>query len=325
MKVLLGAAGATGAALGGLKVGGRRMRARANEFPGVPMAPWPPPGAKAFEVATRDGGTIYGMEQGPAGAPTVLLMHGITLTAEVWRNQFADLDPGLRVVAMDLRGFGKSVAGAAGYTIAALGNDTADVIEGLDLRDVVVAGHSMGGFALGEFLAAHPTVVKSRVRGAVLASSATRSPVSPAIEVMRYVTEPLSAWLEDHGGIVQRDADVSYLLVAKIAFGKHPEAPDVELTGRLTGEASLTVTHQFGTSIMGWDRREALESVSGVPTVILHGARDRIIPVGAAYTSVKHLRGARLEIVDGCGHMPMLERRERFASVVHELAGVTVR
>ncbi len=324
-KVALGTVASALAAAAGAKIAGRQLRRRGAEFPGVAQGSWPPADGEAFEVETRDGGTIRGTQRGPVDATTVVLLHGITLARDVWRNQFADLDPSLRVIAIDLRGFGESVAGERGHSVEALGNDVADVLERLDVRDAVVVGHSMGGMALCEFLAGHPEVRRARVRGAVLFSSSTNSPVTRAVGNIGHLLDPLARWADAHGGLPDFDDDVSYLMVAKIAFGKHPEADDVELTRALSRAASLVVTQEFGASILEYDRREALDSVSGLPVVVLHGTNDRIIPVGAAYTSVKHLVGARLEILPGCGHMPMLERRERVAEVLHSLAGVPVR
>ena len=323
-KFALGTAVAAVAAATGAKVAGRQLRRRGTEFPGVAQGPWPPTAGESFEIETRDGGVIRGTERGPRNGPAVLLLHGITLAADVWRNQFADLDPSLRVIAIDLRGFGDSIAGERGHTVDALANDVADVLEKLDVRDAVVVGHSMGGMALCEFLAAHPEVWRSRVRGAVLFATSMRAPVVSAVGHLAGLLDPLARWADSRGGVPDVDDDVSYLLVAKVAFGKHPEAQDVELTRALSRAASLVTTQEFGASILGYDRREDLEGVSGLPVVIVHGTDDRIIPVGAAYTSVKHLAGARLEILPGCGHMPMLERRERVAAVLHALAGVSV-
>ena len=103
---------------------------------------------------------------GATGRPLVLL-HGITLRADVWAPQFHQLADRYRVIAVDLRGHGESAAGADGLGIGRLGDDLATVLTALDLRDAIVVGHSMGGMTLMQFCGAHPDVLAERVAGLV--------------------------------------------------------------------------------------------------------------------------------------------------------------
>ena len=128
-------------------------------------------------VPTGDGGTLHYLERG-SGRPLVLL-HGITLRADVWAPQLHQLADRYRVIAVDLRGHGGSVAGSSGYGMGPLGDDVAAVLEGLDLRDAVVVGHSMGGMGLMQFCGAHPDVLGARVAGLVFMATRAHQVVPP--------------------------------------------------------------------------------------------------------------------------------------------------
>ena len=119
---------------------------------------------------SHDGGTIYTISRGSSrGAPVVVFCHGVTLSSRVWAKQFESFpDAGFRAVAFDSRGHGESSAGDTGHSLDNLADDLRTVLEALDLRDVILVGHSMGGMAVQAFAIRHPDVVDERVRGLVL-------------------------------------------------------------------------------------------------------------------------------------------------------------
>ncbi len=140
------AIGATAAAIGVAGLGGyRASRRRADRGP----APAPPadalfdlpPDVTRRTVATPDGGELHVIERGE-GRPLVLL-HGITLRADVWAPQFHQLAGRYRVIAPDLRGHGRSTAGSDGFGLLRLATDVATLLDALDLHEVVLVGHSM--------------------------------------------------------------------------------------------------------------------------------------------------------------------------------------
>ncbi len=124
-------------------------------------------------VATsRDGAQLQVRVAGPAdAAQTFVLAHGWTNDRRIWGPVARRLVvEGHRVVLWDHRGHGGSTAGDEGFTLEALGADLRAVLEELDLTDVVLAGHSMGGMASQAFLLEHPDARK-RVAGLVLVST----------------------------------------------------------------------------------------------------------------------------------------------------------
>src|SRR5258705_9187178 len=104
------------------------------------------PEGREVKVTTADGAVIAVTDLGDVDDPVVVLAHGWTNAREVWapvaRRLVAN---GRRVVLYDQRGHGASTVGADGHRIDALADDLRAILDALDLHDVVVAGHSMGG------------------------------------------------------------------------------------------------------------------------------------------------------------------------------------
>jgi len=131
------------------------------------------PDGEHLTVTTADGAELATLVAGPAGGPTVLLSHCWTGDSRIWAPVARRLvDSGHRVVLYDQRGHRHSTIGSDGLTVEALGSDLRAVLETLDLRDVVLAGHSMGGMAVQSFLIGHPTAGRERVAGLVLVATA---------------------------------------------------------------------------------------------------------------------------------------------------------
>src|SRR5579884_312235 len=135
-----------------------------------------PAGTVHRTLEASDGGRIHVVERG-AGRP-FLLIHGVTNSTEIWHYQLRDLvDAGYRVVAMDVRGHGRSTAGTDEYSLAAMADDAYCVIGDLGLRDVVAAGHSMGGMILLQLVADHPELMADGVVTALALIATAARPV----------------------------------------------------------------------------------------------------------------------------------------------------
>ena len=139
-------------------------------------------------LTAPDGGRIHVVERG-SGRPLVLV-HGMTMSSGIWSRQLAELSDRYRVVALDLRGHGRSAAGRDGFQIEAVAGDIAVALEGLDLEDAIVVGHSMGSMALIQFCASFAPARSRRVAGLVFLSA------SPGVVVpggVRWVSERIAA------------------------------------------------------------------------------------------------------------------------------------
>jgi pimeloyl-ACP methyl ester carboxylesterase len=128
--------------------------------------------ASAFKVERPDGAVLDGVSLGPEGGPMIVLSHCWTGSRATWDAVAARLvAAGRRVVLYDQRGHGASTMGPDAPTVDQLGEDLAAVLEAVDARGAVLAGHSMGGMALQALAVAHADVVAQRVRALVLAGT----------------------------------------------------------------------------------------------------------------------------------------------------------
>lgn len=253
--------------------------------------------------------------------PTVVLVHGFTLTLESWVYQRRALrEAGYRVVLMDLRGHGRSEEGeASSYTIGQLGRDLAEVIEQVAPEGpIVLAGHSMGGMTLMSFAGQFPDVLRERVIGAGLVAT---SP-GDMHEVDFGLGRPVAAFVYRLGpGAVGRLAgreaaltavhkagrDVESLLVHHFSFGSHVPLSVVRFTGRMVFGTKLEVVGAFLADIGGHDQNLSLAAFDGIETLVLVGSEDKVTPPAHSETIVAAIPGAEHVVVDEAGHMLPVE------------------
>jgi 3-oxoadipate enol-lactonase len=125
--------------------------------------PFPLPQGRTIRLPGR--GTTYLREfEGPPGAPTVVLIHGLTMTGDLnWFGTFAQLGRHFRVVAMDLRGHGRGMPAGWGFRLEDCADDVAALVRTLGLRSVIVVGYSMGGLVAQLVWRRHPRLVAGLV------------------------------------------------------------------------------------------------------------------------------------------------------------------
>ena len=275
-----------------------------------------PPDVVHHDIPSADGGSIHVIERG-SGRP-LLLIHGITLQAGVWAPQLHGLSDRYRVLAMDVRGHGLSTAGSDGFGRKIAARDVATVIEKLDLHNVVVVGHSMGGMILMEFAGDFPTLLEERVAGLVFMDTAAYQ-IAP--KVVLPVAKALGAGLRrglDRGlPVPQRrmgEDDLSWVMT-RIAFGSKPPARAVDQTRRFAMEIPQSTSLVSGIDLLDHDARKALQATK-TPSLILVGSRDLLTPVYAARRIAEFLPHARFEVLKGAGHQLMQERPAEFARLL---------
>jgi peroxiredoxin len=233
--------------------------------------------------------------------PVVVLIHGWPLSHRMWEGQVnALVAAGFRCVAYDRRGFGDSGRPAGGYDYDTFASDLNDLLAALDLRDVTLAGFSMGGGEVARYIGRYGT---GRVRKAMLIGAVPpfllKTPDNPAgIDrsvfdgMLQGVTVDRVAFLADFfknffnwtpGSGTPHD-DV-------IAFSKA-----IAWTASPLGTQQCIVA--FGTT----DFRADLAKID-VPTIVIHGDSDKIVPLEVSGAlSADMIAGARLEVVKGAPH-----------------------
>jgi len=319
------------AALGGVMVGlsvgaaakvaGHRVRRRHEA--GLDRLLDRPLGLREHSVATHDGGTVHLVEAAGDGRP-VMLLHGVTLQWWVWSALITELRDTHRVLAWDMRGHGQSVAGTEGVSIEAAAHDLATVLETLDLKEVIVVGHSMGGMELGRFAVQHPGVLAERVAGSVfLATSASSSSIrgiaGGLIAFSAATSRGAVAGLRNPRLALRwRDNDATAALV-RFAFGRRPTAKMVDDVRRMLADMPQQSLAEAGASIADHDVRSEVHAVR-IPTLVIVGDRDTLTPPRHARELARLIDGAELQVLPSVGHQVMQEAPELLAESIEKFS-----
>ncbi|MEQ1786583.1 MAG: alpha/beta fold hydrolase [Acidimicrobiales bacterium] len=268
------------------------------------------PEGQAHVVTTADGADLAVLVAGPDDGPTVVLAHCWTGMRAIWAIVARHLVlGGHRVVLYDQRGHGQSTLGDLPPSIEVLAHDLRTVLEAVDARDIVLAGHSMGGMSIQSYAREHPADFAERVRAVVLVATAARvlgRPL-PAAAVNRLMADGRAEWT--------RRGTVGHRL-ARGALGQQASREHVALT--LEGLAATTGTARAGflVAMASMDLRDAGPTLGQVPTTILVGTRDTLTPPRLGRQLAAGIPGADLHVIPGAGHMLPLESPDRIVDVI---------
>jgi non-heme chloroperoxidase len=272
-----------------------------------------PPGEAAV-VTTDDGARLAVTVAGgaTATAPTVVLPHCWTGARAVWVPVARRLVArGHRVVLYDQRGHGASTIGRRPITIARLGDDLGAVLDQLDVRDAVLAGHSMGGMTVMAHACRHADQEEGRARGLALIATAAhgvgrRQPMVRA--ALRTIPVERLMVRERLGCALVRST-----------FGLAPQRAHVDATRGQFATTLPAVRRECMSAMRAMDLRDGLRAVD-LPAVVVLGTLDRVLPNVLTRTIVDHLPGAELVELHGAGHMLPFERPDEVAAVIGSLA-----
>jgi non-heme chloroperoxidase len=264
-------------------------------------------GGEPFDVVVDDGAVLRGMAVGEG--PTVVLAHCWTGSRAVWAPVAARLvEDGRRVVLYDHRGHGASTRGTTDLTVARLGDDLATVLETLDVRDGVLAGHSLGGMTAMAMTIDHPEVAAERLRAQVLVATGA-SGVAAGLVGALYMRLTGERWAE------------------RIMAGRAGPAVTRMAVGREPRLAHLVATRDDFVAMPAADRLALLRAMSAmdlsaglagvtVPTTVVIGRRDLLTPPSLGRAVARSIPDARLVEVPGGGHMLPLEAPDLLAELI---------
>ncbi|HXF37254.1 MAG TPA: alpha/beta hydrolase, partial [Actinomycetota bacterium] len=261
---------------------------------------------------------------GDPGAPVLLLVHGFGLDMTVWHPQWAALAGRFRCVLVDLRGHGRSGA-APDLSLRAMADDVGAALDAAGPGPVVVVGHSMGAMAVIALAGDRPELFGPRVVGVVLIGAAAGDLLRGAIGGLSALLRPASVpqavrrldRLRRH--LLASRADVAALVARLTQFGPDPPRSAVEHVVALAARAPARVWSDGLSGLLATDLRPALEGVRA-PALVVVGDHDRITPVRGAEALAAGLPEARLEVIPGAGHLPMLERPEAVNALLSAFA-----
>ena len=250
-------------------------------------------------ITTKDGTQIYYKDWGEG--PPLVFSHGWPLSADAWEDQMIFLAArGYRCIAHDRRGHGRSGQPWNGNDMDTYADDLAELVAALDLRDAIHIGHSTGGGEVARYIGRHGT---GRVAKAVLISAVPplmlKTAANPGGLSISAFDELRAAVLTDRAQFF-KDLSLPFYGFnrpgAKISEGLRDS---FWLQGMLCGhKAAYDCIKAFSET----DLTEDLKKFD-VPTLILHGDDDQIVPIGAsALLSCKIVKGATLKIYPGAPH-----------------------
>ena len=250
-------------------------------------------------LATKDGTELYYKDWGE-GRP-VVFSHGGPLSADAWEDQMVFLgERGFRVIAHDRRGHGRSSQPFGGNDMDTYADDLAALFEALNLKGAVVVGHSTGGGEVARYIGRHGT---SRVSKAVLMSAVPPLMLKTAANPGGL---PLAAFDEIRASVAADRSQFWKDLSAPFYGANRPNAKvsqGVRDAFWLMGmQGSLKAELDCIKAFSETDFTEDLKKFD-VPTWIIHGDDDQIVPIGAsAQLSSKLVKNAKLKIYPGAPH-----------------------
>jgi pimeloyl-ACP methyl ester carboxylesterase len=252
--------------------------------------------------------------------PALLLLHGIGNNCQTWAGVIDRLAETHTVIAPDLLGHGNSDKPRGDYSIAAYANGMRDLLSVLDVEQATVVGHSLGGGIAMQMAYQFP----ERVDRLVLVNSGglgaevnfiLRAATLPGAEIVL----PL---------MVHRHVRTLAAGLGRV-FGALGHRPSSDLQGILEGFASLTTgeaqraflhTARSIIDISGQrvSARDRLYLAGDMPTLIIWGARDPMIPVAHAYDAHGAIPHSRLEVFESAGHFPFNDEPVRFSQALSD-------
>jgi 3-oxoadipate enol-lactonase len=246
-----------------------------------------------------------GYDEGGTGLP-VLFVHGFPHDRSLWTPQLQGLTVQARCLAVDLRGFCETTA-APPFSMDQYADDLAGFMDVLHVERAVIAGLSMGGYIALAMWRRHA----ARVRGLVLSNTRAGADGDEAREKRRN----LMAVARDQGSSAIADAMLTGML-GKTTRGKRPDI--VNSVHRMI--SSAPVDGVVGALQAMMDRPDSTPTLGtiDVPTLVVTGDEDTIIPAEEARSMHAAIRGSSLEVITGAGHLSNLERPAAFNHVVSE-------
>src|SRR5438445_3580262 len=224
-------------------------------------------------ITVKDGTTIYYKDWGKG--PVVTFSHGWPLSSDAWDGQLLFLaQNGFRVVAHDRRGHGRSSQAWSGNDMSGYADDLAAVIEALDLKDVVLVGHSTGGGEVARYIGRNGT---SRVAKAVLVGAIPpimlKTASNPGGTPMKVFDDIRAGVLSDRSQYF-RDFSAPFYGANRAGSKVSQGVRDMFWLWSMT--VDLKAAHDCVKAFSETDQTEDLKKFD-VPTMIIHGDDDQIV------------------------------------------------
>ncbi len=242
----------------------------------------------------NEGARLYWTEVG--SGPPVLLIMGLSFTHDMWFRTLPGL-AGYRAILFDNRGMGSSSVPSGLYSIRQMARDAAAVLTAAGTQSAYVVGASMGGMIAQEFALQFP----QRVGALVLACTSSSGLFG------RWPDLRFSAWIL--GTRFARDKQRRGLTSLLYADSTPPERIEEDIRiGNACTRTAAGFYSQFA-AIVKWHSYWRLPRIT-VPTLVLHGDQDRLIPLQNGKTVARRIPNARFQLIPGAGHILTTDQPE---------------
>ena len=275
-----------------------------------------PQGARALNGSGSQN-TVNYVDLG-SGSPAIVFVHGLSGSWQNWLENLPHFSKSHRVIALDLPGFGASELPPWEVTVESYARQLVGFCDELEAEDCIAVGNSLGGFIAAEAAIREPERFEKLVLVSAAGISHARMRRQPAETGARMAAAmaPLTLKLQKRSFLRPR---LRNSIFRSIFHRPH------ELGRELLWEQWVHGAGPPGflpavQGLVGYDITDRLEDVK-VPTLVVWGRNDRIVPPNDAFGWMKHLGNAELEVFDRCGHLPQLERPVRFNRLLEEFLG----
>ena len=259
-------------------------------------------------VRTPDGAhlAVWDLEGEGPDAPVVVLPHCWGCSHEIWVPVARRLrEQGHRVVLYDQRGHGTSTRGTAPLAVDTLAHDLSAVLEATDVRDAVLAGHSMGGMTIMSLATYRPEVLRDRAKATVLVATAAHDPRGQSVPQ----AARLAAAFISSSVVTRSMRTTNGHRFVRGAFGVDPVHSHMVLTRDLFAACDPAVRGGWLAAMTEMNLLEGIASID-VPTTVIVGSRDTLTVPARAEAIASTIPGARLVTLEDRGHMLPLEDPE---------------
>jgi pimeloyl-ACP methyl ester carboxylesterase len=257
--------------------------------------------------------------------PVVVLVHGMTSSSATWTRAGRLLADRFTVVAPDLLGHGATVNGGGDYSLGAQATLVRDLLVALGHERATVVGHSYGGGVAMQFAYQYP---ERSERLVLVGSGGLGLEVNLLLRLLTVAGAELVLPIFCRPAFAEMASTLARLASA---VGLRPTAAAEEIWrgyASLSGAGSRAAFFRTLRAVIGFDGQQVsavnrLQFAANVPTMIVWGARDGIIPVDHARRAHAAIPGSRLELFEQVGHFPHCEAPERFARAIADFVDTT--
>ena len=251
---------------------------------------------------------LHWREEG-SGEPVLMIM-GLSGSSRAWFRLLPHVAARHRAIVFDNRGTGESDPVTGPLSMADLVGDAVAVLDAAEVESAHVLGASMGGMVAQQFALAHRDRVRSLILTCTTAGGGSRG--APPWRLLA------SAALRPVLGPARAFSLVAPALYAERTRREDPERVRVDLEIRVADATDPRTTYAQLAAIVRHDVRERLSELAGLPTTVIHGEEDRLVPVERGRELARLIPGASLVTLPDCGHILTTDAEEEAAAAILE-------